>query len=341
MKKNRFSLLIFLILAVAAAVLIITNKKSTIKEDLKDFAVQDTASITKIYMTTKEPSSVTLTKEGPGQWTVNGKFAARSDAMNDLMETIHDVSVRAPVGKAAMDNVLKALATSSTKIEIYSKDKLLKTYYVGSYTQDMSGTFMMIENSKTPFVTYIPGFNGYLTTRYFTEENLWRDRTIYNYYPDEIASISVEYPKLKHHSFTINAKTFTVTSGDENEKPITDTTKAGLYIGQFKHINFEGFADGVPKPVKDSILSSSPICSITVTDNKGSKDMITAYLKMPNKKDTLFDEHGDPLKYDVDRMFAVINNGKDFVVIQHFIFDAIMVSFDYFKKSLPNKKPNS
>src|SRR5665213_2368617 len=261
MKNNKLTLLIFLLLAVVAAILIATNKKSTIKEDLKDFAVTDTASITKIYMTTKTPSSVTLTREGPGQWTVNGKFAARNDAMNDLLETIKEVSVRAPVAKSAMDNVLKALATSSTKIEIYDHDKLLKTYYVGSYTQDMAGTFMMLEGSKTPFVTFLPGFNGYLSTRYFTEEPLWRDRTIYNYYPDEIGSISVDYPKLKHHSFTINAKTFTVTSGDENEKPITDTTKVGLYIGQFKHINFEGFADGVPKEVKDSILSSSPICN--------------------------------------------------------------------------------
>lgn len=341
MKNNKLTLLIFLLLAIAAAVLILTNKKSTIKEDLKDFAVQDTASITKIFMTTKEPSSVTLTREGPGQWTVNGKYAARNDAMNDLMETIKEVSVRAPVAKSAMDNVLKALATSSTKVEIYSKDKLIKTYYVGSYTQDMAGTFMMLEDSKTPFITFIPGFNGYLSTRYFTEEPLWRDRTVYNYYPDEIATISVEYPKLKHHSFTINAKTFTVTSEDETEKPITDTTKVGLFIGQFKHVNFEGFADGVPKAVKDSILSTSPICDIIVTDTKGTKDKITAYLKMPNKKDSLvLDEQGNPLKYDVDRMFAVINNGKDFVVIQHFIFDPIMISYDYFKKLLP-KKPKA
>src|ERR1035437_7445319 len=338
MKNNKLTLLIFLLLAIAAAVLIITNKKSTIKEVLKDFAVQDTSSITKIFMTTKEPSSVTLIREGPGQWTVNGKFAARNDAMNDLLETIKEVSVRTPVAKSAMDNVLKALATSSTKVEIYSKDLLMKTYYVGSYTQDMAGTFMMVENSKTPFVTFIPGFNGYLSTRYFTEEPLWRDRTIYNYYPDEIATISIEYPKLKHHSFTINAKTFTVTSDDETEKPIMDTAKVGLFVGQFKHINFEGFADGVPKDVKDSILSSSPICNITVTDTKGTKDRITGYLKMVNLRDSLMeDEHGNPVKYDVDRMFALINNGKDFVVIQHFIFDAIMVSYDYFKKSIPNK----
>ena len=342
MKKNRLTILLFLLLAIVAGILIITNRKSTIKDELKNFAVKDTASITKIFMADKSPSSVTLTKDAPGQWTVNGKFAARWDAITTLLETINQVDVRTPLAKSAYNNVIKALSTSGMKVEIYSKDKLLKTYYVGGTTQDQMGTFMMLENSSTPFVTYIPGFNGYLSTRYFTEEELWRDRTVFNYYTDEIASIEVAYPEReKRHSFVINPKDFTAKSMDLVEPVVRDTAKVGLYFGQFKHVNFEGFANGVPKPVKDSILATNPIAIITVTDTKGNKDMIKAYLKMVNKRDSLLeDEHGDPMIYDVDRMFALINNGKDFVVIQHFVFDQIMVSFDYFKKAIP-KKPKA
>jgi len=340
MKKNRITLIIFLLLAFAAIILVLTNRKGTIKESLKDFAVKDTASITKIFMADKSPSQVTLTREAAGQWTVNGKFAARNDAMKTLLETINQIDVRAPVAKSAYNNVIKALSTSGMKVEIYSKDKHLKTYYVGGSTQDNMGTFMMIENSSTPFVTYIPGFNGYLTTRYFTEEDLWRDRTVFNYYPDEITNIFVEYPnKDRKYSYKIDAKTFPAYSGDEKEKPIVDTAKVSTIVGLFKHVNFEGFANGVPQQTKDSILATNPIAIITVVDNKGSKDMIKAYLKMLNKKDSVIvDDNGKPLKYDIDRMFALINNGKDFVVIQHYVFDAIMVSFDYFKKSV-GKKP--
>ena len=342
MKKNRITILVFLLLAISAAVLIMTNNKSTIKEALKDFAIKDTASITKIFMTDKSPSQVTLTREAAGQWTVNGKFAARPDAINTLLETICRIDVRAPVAKSAYNNVIKTLSTSGMKVEIYSKEKLIKTYYVGGSTQDNLGTFMMIENSNTPFVTYLPGFNGYLTTRYFTEENLWRDRTIFNYYPDEIANIYVEYPtKDKKYSYMIDAKTYTATSGDSKEKPIVDTTKVSTIVGLFKHVNFEGFGDGVQLKVKDSILATNPIAIITVIDKKGSKDMIKAFLKMLNKKDSLIvGDDGKPRKYDIDRMFAVVNDGKDFVVIQHYVFDAIMVTFDYFKKEAP-KKPRA
>ncbi len=339
MKKNRITILLFLFLAVAAGILIMKNRKSTIKEELKDFAVKDTASITKIFMADKSPSSITLTREAPGQWTVNGKFAARWDAITTLLETINEVDVRTPVAKSGFDNVIKALATSGTKVELYSKDKLIKTYYVGGSTQDQMGTFMMIDKSSTPFVTYIPGFNGYLSTRYFTGESSWRDRTVFNYFNDEIAAINVEYPGTeKRYSFAVNPKTFTATSLDTHEPSITDTAKVGRYVGLFKHVNFEGFADGVSRDVKDSVVRTTPIAIITITDTKGTKDVLKAYLKMVNKRDSLLeDEHGKPVIYDVDRMFAVINNGKDFVVIQHYVFDGILASFDYFKKAAAKK----
>ncbi|MEI6817767.1 MAG: DUF4340 domain-containing protein [Bacteroidota bacterium] len=340
MNKNRVYVIVFLLLAITAGVLVFTNRKSTIKDELKDFAVKDTAAITKIFMADKLPTQVTLTKEGPGMWTVNGKYAVRKDEMDNLLETIHNVDVRTPVSKAGYNNVIKALAVASTKVEIYVKDQLIKTYYVGGSTADNMGTFMMIENSSTPFVTYIPGFNGYLTTRYFTNEMAWRDRTIFNYNQEEIASIKVEYPVVdKKHSFEVIPKTFTVSQ--VGEAPITDTAKVGRYVGLFKHVNFEGFADGVTKETRDSVLKTKPLSVITITDTKGNKDEIRAYLKMVNKKDSLMeDEYGKHIIYDVDRMFALINNGKDFVVIQHFIFDPIMVSYDYFKKSSV-KKPKT
>src|ERR1700722_274451 len=120
MKKNRTSLIVFLLLAIAAVVLIMTNRKSTIKDALKDFAIKDTASITKIFMTDKTPSQVTLTKQAPGQWTVNGKFAVRNDAVNTLLETIALIDVRAPVAKSAYNTVVKTLSSSGMKVEIYS-----------------------------------------------------------------------------------------------------------------------------------------------------------------------------------------------------------------------------
>jgi hypothetical protein len=48
----------------------------------------------------------------------------------------------------------------------------VKQYYVGHATQDNTGTYMLLTNPETdknyedPFVTHIPGFDGFLSTRY-------------------------------------------------------------------------------------------------------------------------------------------------------------------------------
>jgi hypothetical protein len=60
------------------------------------------------------------------------------------------------------------MASKSTKIEIYSKGEKVKQYYVGHATQDNTGTYMLLTNTETdenyeePFVTHIPGFEGFI-----------------------------------------------------------------------------------------------------------------------------------------------------------------------------------
>ena len=45
---------------------------------------------------------------------------------------------------------------------------------------------------------------------------------------------------------------------------------------------------------------------------------------------TQFDDRGQRVKYDVDRLFALMNNGKDFVIIQYYVFGKILLGYDDF-----------
>ncbi|NTV83891.1 MAG: hypothetical protein HGA23_06265, partial [Bacteroidales bacterium] len=77
MRKNRITLIIVLILLLAAAGLIITNSYTTLKKDVSDFSVQDTASITKIFLADKNNNEVTLERSPEGGWLVDGKYSAQ------------------------------------------------------------------------------------------------------------------------------------------------------------------------------------------------------------------------------------------------------------------------
>jgi len=102
------------------------------------------------------------------------------------------------------------MSGKSTKIEIYSKGELAKQYYVGHATQDNTGTYMILtdiesgNNFEEPFITHIPGFEGFLSTRYVTDELDWRDRLLINYRPPQIKQIKLDLHEIPDSSFVID-----------------------------------------------------------------------------------------------------------------------------------------
>jgi hypothetical protein len=342
MKRNRIAIIIVIILGSLSFWFIVNNRNSTIKPTLRDFAVKDTASINKIFLADKKGNSVTLTRNENGKgWTVNGKYMARADAIETLLITMIKVDIKEPVGKKAQDNIVKQMAADAVRCEIYSNDKLVKAYYVGTYTQDMTGTYMILMDPETmkpsakPFITYMPGFEGYLTTRYFTEEKLWRDRTAMQYVPTDIKSVKLEVPSNPEFGYQLNIKgnnDYEVTMLNGNKKvPDIDPMAVKQYLSYFQQVNFESLDMGMSKAEIDSTLKSTPINILTVTDINGKTNKISFFARKPKKEDRI-DAEGKPMKFDVDRMNALIENTHDFVMVQYYVFGKMMPPADYFKK---------
>jgi hypothetical protein len=345
MKRNRVAIALVLILGITSAVLIMYNTNSTIRPELKDFAIRDTSAITKIHLKDKANKEVTLEKVPGGKWKLNGKYYARQDAVQTLLYTMMAIKVRNPVGKRAMENVIKQLASGSTKVDIYEGDKLVKSYYVGGETQDDEGTYMLMvdaetgQNSSAPFVLSIPGFNGYVSGRYFTSEKDWRDKTVFNYHWSDIKSIQVEYSEKKEASFTLNVNSensFEVLDAAGNKLSNLDTAKIRSYIGYYYNIQYEGIETIRPSE-KDSVMRQGWVHAITVTGVDGKKTTLRTYHKPP-PSEGMTDNEGKPLNEDMDRMFAVMNDNKDEVlVVQFYVFGKLFMPSSHFVKKSGNK----
>ena len=344
MKKNIPILIITILLAAIAAFFLITQKKATVKEELKDFAISDTSSVTKIFIADKQNRQVTLQRQPNGKWKVNNKFYAGSGVINTLLATMKDLRVRTRVGKMEFNGVISSMASSAVKCEIYTNDqsKPFKVYHVGSETRDMLGTYMLLEGSSTPFVMEIPGFNGYLSSRYFTDETEWREHIIFDYKPEDISSVTFTYILEPDKSFKIevNGKSFKVSS------PVTsqvianpDTLALESYLGFFNFINFENFDVEFSQQKRDSIFKAGPMNTITVKDKAGKENSIKIYPKPITKRSLAqTDQQGQPLKYDLDRMYALVNNGQDFVVIQQYVFGKLFRQLSDFDASVKKTK---
>ncbi len=333
MKNNRLYIIDFLILVLVALYFnFFKCGFSTIGSTDHHFAVKDTGSITKIFIANKNNQSVTLTRAGKGQWLANNKFPVRSDAINTLLYTVNMLDVKSVIDPRSWNTIIKSLAVKAVKVEIYEGDKRVKVYYVGEETADELGTYMLLanpeteENYKQPYIIYIPGFDGYLTTRYFIKEDDWRDRTIVQYYPYDLKSVTLQYPQADS-SFRINIE------GKNKfilDNPVTgqkigsfDTVAVKQYLTYYQSLSWEVTAI---TSKKDSILGSPPFALITIEDLKGKVTDIKLYHRQAGSKS---DKYGVDYTYDPDRIFALINN-KDFVVCQYFVFGKILQPATYF-----------
>ncbi len=349
MKKNRVAIILVVILGAISFWFIINKGSGTIKETLRDFAVADTASINKIFLADKNGNSITLERQPSGQWTVNGKYNVRPDAMQTLLRTIKKIDVKEPIGKNAQDNVIKRLAAKAVKCEIYQNGKLTKAYYVGTETPDQTGTYMILIDLETmkpsakAFVTYIPGFEGYLTTRYFVEERGWRDRTVFQYIPSDIASVKVEAPSNLEYNYELIVKgnnNYQIKMLSSNQLLNNlDTLAVKQYLSYFQHLNFESFEIDLEKAQIDSVLKSQPINILTVTDNKGKSNKVKFYARFNQKK--VAGNDGKLLPYDPERLDALLDNGKDFVMVQFYLFGKVMPVPGYFQKRTQQIVPES
>jgi len=326
MKRNLIVIGI-LILGLSAVYLLSNDDSSTLKSENSNFATEDTASITKIFMADKADNTILLERQESGRWMMNGKYLARQDAIDNLIYTLKELKVRTPVPKSAFDNIVKNIAGKSVKVEVFQNKSSSpsKTFYVGSSNQDHSGTYMLMENSSVPYVMHLEGHYGYLGPRFFTNENEWRSTVIYNYQLDDIKSIELEYPGQEEKNLKI------VQNEDGNFGLLNEETQGFYqnidsaqffrYISLFQRINFESFEETKSEAYIDSIKLIRPIVIFRITNQLGVQKEVKTYIKpVPAGYE---DYDGNKIKYDLDRLYALIDD-RDFVVIQYYVFDPLI-----------------
>ncbi|MDD2634366.1 MAG: DUF4340 domain-containing protein [Bacteroidales bacterium] len=339
-KSNLVLLVVVVVLAIIVVILFFRNKHNP-KSVLRDFAVEDTASINKIFLADKNNNSVKLEKID-GVWFVNDTYRARKDFVNVLLTTMKNVEVNAPVPEARLDKVLKELSVKGIKTEIYQDDKLTKTYYVGGVTQNNTGTYMILEGSDVPFIMHIPGFAGYLTVRYLPDVKEWRERIIFDYQFKDIAKVSVSYGKNQSDGFVLHNygdNKYGINMPDEsNVSFMVDTVAIKEYLSAVKFIAYETLINEDLQEHKLDSLSKEPmVAKYEVEDRKGNlKSFKTYYRQNVNYS---VDEQGVPYDWDVDRLYGIVNDGTEVVFLQYYVLDPITKTIYDFDLNRPKPKP--
>jgi len=331
---NKGRILALIILLVIAGLSVFFFRRKIFKENnLEEFAVKDTASITRIFLADKNGHQSTLDKTADGKWRVNGKYDVQESKMQTLMDAFYRIRVKSPVPAKDRDDVIKIL-TTSVKVMIYKGDELLKVYYVGSETRDYLGTYMCIENAEEPMITEIPGFNGFLTPRYLTREEDWKSNAIMSCRPGSISMVKVDYDRHPEISFTItnDEKEYSVRSNDPKIKDIySNQERINEYLALYENLSMEGYDNRATTAFNDSLQSARPFVTIDVVERDKNETVIKVFFKILPPGNERLDEHGKPTNIDPDRYYAVTNKDTKVMVVQIPNFGRVMQRFDFFK----------
>ncbi|GIV30759.1 MAG: hypothetical protein KatS3mg029_0110 [Saprospiraceae bacterium] len=337
MKKYRLLIALFIILAIATGWYLLSERNapaSNLGWD-RQFAVEDEDEIYKIFIARRDSITTVLERKGD-HWIVNGRYKARPNAMHNILEAITQVELKYVPPRAALDNIVREMAARGIKVEIYNKaGKKIKSYYVGGVTADARGTYMLMEGSEQPMVVGLPNLDGQIRTRYDMVGDDWRDRTVFDYDPDDIQAVSIEYPLHRKHSFRLQRKgsSFEVKPFYPDQIPVdqpVDKASCEAFLYNFQDLIAENFDNKNPR--RDSIVQNRiPFAIVSVTDREGetfSASFIPFWRANAASGGRTADE--------VERYFLDTSTG-DFMVVQHGVFKKIFWSYEAFFEKPPSQ----
>lgn len=339
MTRTTWLLLSFFVLGIIAVAYTYFNREDALMRGLRaerNFALKDVSRLQKIFIAQRDGETTLLEKKGSA-WLYNGKFKARPNAIENLLDAIQRVEIDHIPAKAAIKNIVTNLAGEGIKVELYeSGDKPSKTYYIGSGTQDERGVYMIMEGFDQPFVCHIPGWEGNLRYRYNLRGDDWRDKTVFAEDPDNIQSVSIEYPKQKNRSFKLERKgasTFDIRPFYEITPqlrlPYRDGSAEAFLIG-FESLGAEAFENETP--AKDSVRQIVPFSVITVTNKQGKTTQAKLFPIFPEAVVSVDPKTGQWISSDgatVERYFVDHNSG-DFMLVQDRVFRKVLRGYEFF-----------
>jgi len=336
---------LILLLAMVATFLLLNRSRSTLSSGDSDFAIRDTASVTRIFLADRAGSQIELTRP-KGVWKVNGEIKARKDAVDQLLTTMMRMAVKSPVAQSAHNSVVKRLASTGIKVEVYQeiyridlpggwrffpREKRTRTIYVGDHTADNLGTFMLLEGAERPYIVYLPGFRGFVATRFSPRLNDWRDHTLFSTRLNDIARASLEIVDEPEKSYSVEVQNnhYELIPRVGDPLPLADTMKLISYLAAFDDIRYESLLSGdLPQAFIDSVRKSPVYQIISLTDVDGRETRVITHRRWFEEPEA--DLLGNPQPWDRDRMYAFVEGQEEMLLVQYFVFSRITRPLDWF-----------
>ncbi len=323
MKKQRILFILAGALVLVAVILFFSNPWQTLKTNGKNFAIDHPETITSALLTYHNDTIELVKRES--KWEVNSRFSAQQRSLNLLLNLLTDIEIKSPVSRKNTDLILKKLETDAKQLIVYSGKKKLRTYLM---TADSTHTYMMLKGSGTPYLVELKGYSGVNLFQLIPVQlDFWRNNSLFNFNPAEIASVEVIYPGKTDDSYKIvrNRSSFRLYRWDD-DKELKGVNKNTVveYFSFFTRLEFTIPTDSVRQKALKVTENNDPVFMLTVITVDGTENTVKAY-RMPISSSV-------PAIYNTDKFYALINDDSELVIMNYIDFDPLLKTVNYFLK---------
>jgi len=205
MKKeyNRIKILSALVLLLSVIAFFVLRQKSvtsTMKQESSSVAVADTGAITKIEYVLHDTLNFLNRKENV--WYINDKYEVRPRWILTLLAGLKSLEIKRPVSADLKKGVYEELKRDGIHVTVYLPS-IKQSFYLHTNDNDPNSAYLVQEGSENPYVVYVPGIAGDISTLFKFGESEWRSRRLFESSLGRIKSVKVSYKEDPSASFEI------------------------------------------------------------------------------------------------------------------------------------------
>ncbi|MCX7606392.1 MAG: DUF4340 domain-containing protein [Bacteroidia bacterium] len=198
MSRNYWATIgLLLVLLVGIGVVVWGNHiVSQRNEAARRFSFSDTAAIQGITLIEKHGDTVyrrlDMRRTSKG-WRIGDTLEVFEQPLQILLKTVAGQVPRAPVPSSALRNVLRFLKEHRIEVELSFQDGRVERFYVGGPTPDQRASYMLRPGSDQPYEVFLPGFEGYLTSRYYPDMGVWQPNLVFDVRIRDLQAVQVDF----------------------------------------------------------------------------------------------------------------------------------------------------
>jgi hypothetical protein len=319
--KNRISIILLLALLIASLCFYLSKRNQTFDKKESQFAIQDTSDISRIDIFHK--NSLIILHKGNGTWQFDDSLNANPALMKICLRILTQVEIKSVVAKDLQSIMYDKIKKSGSEVKVFKGNQLIRDYSVFPDSVNRA-IYMMMSDSRHPFIVDLPSFEGNFAGLFQTDVKLWRDKAIMRFLPKQLAYIKVEQVAKPSQSFELKmdgSGKATVKSLQTHQSVNFNVEAVEAYLYCFRNVRVEEFLS--PEVIRGETL----LFIVQIADIRGKLLNIKIYQKNDSLKTNQTGVH----QVDMNLCHVLIND-REVASIKYVETDPITRDLDFFEK---------